>query len=114
MQNTKLVSGNSTAFGCDNISVTFFLVEQFSENMLHFTVIASNVDKRTGRFNGLNCHGEEKVRRFEQKYPGCRIVSFYTDSYSDYPMAQRAEQAYLVCQDKLYKWIVDSERKEIV
>lgn len=83
-----------------------FLIERFSEAMQHFTVIASDVDKQTGRLNGKNCYGEEKVQRFERRFPERKITLFYSDSKSDAPIAKLAEQAFLVYKDgRREKWI---------
>ncbi len=39
-------------------------------------LIASRVDARTGRYDGLNCHGEEKVRRMRELCPETQIDRF--------------------------------------
>ncbi|MGN0453734.1 MAG: HAD-IB family phosphatase [Ruminococcus sp.] len=67
--------------------------------------IASKVDCKSGVYTGINCHGEEKVRRFREIYPDSRIENFYSDSKSDAPMAKQAERAYLVKGDNISNWI---------
>ena len=67
-------------------------------------VMGSPVDKRTGRFLGPNCHGQEKVTRFHARFPGARIGEFYSDSHSDDPLAALAERAYLVRGERLLPW----------
>lgn len=67
-------------------------------------VMGSPVDKRSGLFSGPNCHGEEKLRRFRAAYPDGRIDEFYSDSYSDAPLARLARRAYLVKGDRLLPW----------
>ena len=59
-------------------------------------LIASKVDIQTGKFIGKNCYGEEKVHRLRQYLHDARISHFYSDSRSDYPLAQIADQAFLV------------------
>lgn len=59
-------------------------------------VIASRVDIFSGKFEGLNCYGEEKVRRFQQQFGTAEIKNFYSDSLSDIPIARLAENGYLV------------------
>ena len=71
---------------------------------LGVTLLASRVDKRTGKYDGLNCHGEEKVRRFRERYGDAKIDEFYSDSRSDAPLARLAARAYLVKGDKRIKW----------
>ena len=70
-------------------------------------VIASPVDMRTGLYSGLNCHGEEKVRRFGELYPDAAIDEFYSDSLSDAPLARLAKKAFLVKGDQLLPWPED-------
>ena len=67
-------------------------------------VLASPVDSRTGVYSGLNCHGQEKVRRFRQLWPEARVENFYSDSHSDDPMAAIAEKAWLVRGDRIMNW----------
>ncbi len=59
-------------------------------------LIASKVDSRTGRLQGNNCKGNEKVRRFRTAYPNAVIENFYSDSYSDKPLADLAMHSYFV------------------
>jgi len=59
-------------------------------------LLASRVDKHTGKTDGENCHGAEKVRRLHEAYPNVEIAEFYSDSRSDSPLAELAEHAYLV------------------
>lgn len=68
-------------------------------------LMASRVDKKTGKYEGENCWGEEKVRRFKAQMPEATIESFYSDSRSDTPMARLATgTSYLVYGDKLVPW----------
>lgn len=67
-------------------------------------LIASPVDARTGRYSGPNCHGEEKVIRFRAEYPSETVDNFYSDSYSDEPMARLAARAWLVKGEKILPW----------
>lgn len=66
--------------------------------------LASRVDAVSGKTQGLNCYGEEKVKRFKQAYPHEKIEKFYSDSYSDAPLAFLAKEAFLVRQGKVEKW----------
>ncbi len=71
---------------------------------LGVTVMASRVDSRTGLYTGLNCHGQEKVRRLNQSCPNAHIQSFYSDSYSDQPLAEIADSAFMVDGDRIEPW----------
>ncbi len=67
-------------------------------------LIASEVNPDNGQYNGVNCHGEEKVDRFYKKFPNGKIEKFYSDSYSDAPLAKIADKAYMVKKDKINDW----------
>ena len=73
-------------------------------------VLGSPVDKYTGRFSGPNCHGAEKVRRFYAAFPGGRIDEFYSDSYSDQPLADLAKRAFLVRGEAVLAWDAKKRR----
>lgn len=71
-------------------------------------LIASKIDKYTGCCLGINCFGEEKVRRFysECSYDGGipKIDEFYSDSLSDAPLARLAKCAFTVTGEKIVPW----------
>lgn len=70
-------------------------------------MIGSRVDPRNGRFDGENCYGEEKVRRFAEVYPGREINAFFSDSRSDLPLARYARHAFLVDRYEIREWHQD-------
>ncbi len=72
-----------------------FVVKPMTDR-LGIELIATPMDKRTGRILGRNCFGEEKVRRFYERHPDAVTEEFYSDSYSDEPMARIAKRAYLI------------------
>ena len=72
-----------------------FLVRPAAE-MLGVRLIATSMDKQTGKIEGANCRGEEKVRRFGAEFPGETVDEFYSDSLSDTPMARQAKRAFIV------------------
>lgn len=80
-----------------------FLLRPVAEE-LGVRLIATPMDRYTGRISGLNCHDEEKVRRFYREYPGGHVEAFYSDSLSDTPMAQIADRAYLVKNGEQIRW----------
>ena len=71
---------------------------------LGVTVIGTRMDPRTGRIEGENCHDGEKVKRFRAAFPAAEIDAFYSDSYSDAPLAALAQKAFLVEKGKLSDW----------
>ena len=89
-----------------------FLLKQPCKALGAGTLIASKVDMKTGRFDGLNCKGEEKVKRFRALFPDEKADSFYSDSLSDLPMAKISERAYLIKNGEIIDWkIVKGEEK---
>lgn len=72
-----------------------FVVRPMAER-LGVELIASPMDKKTGKMYGKNCHGDEKVRRFYEAHPDAVTENFYSDSRSDAPMARIAQKAFLV------------------
>lgn len=67
-------------------------------------LIASKVDNKTGKYTGLNCYGKEKVLRLNKEMPNTIIKEFYSDSFSDEPLAELAKKSYIVNKDNLYPW----------
>ena len=81
-----------------------FLIRPACERLGITRVIASPIDKSTGKYFGENCHGKEKVRAFRAQYGSVTPDEFYSDSYSDTPMAEISRKAYLVKGEKLLEW----------
>ncbi len=82
-----------------------FLLEPMAKK-LGLALIASRVDKHTGKTEGENCWGIEKVERFRKVYGGEFIKWFFSDSLSDSPLAEKAEFSYIVKGEKLIAWDV--------
>jgi len=80
-----------------------FLLQPVSEK-LGFTLMASRVCKLSGKTEGENCWGEEKVCRLREKMPDAKIDKFYSDSLSDTPLALLADESFIVKDDKLIEW----------
>lgn len=81
-----------------------FLLKPICERLGVKRLIASRVDSRTGRYTGENCWGAEKVRRLKEKYGIESCERFYSDSFSDTPLAEIAEKAYIVRRNTLTPW----------
>lgn len=79
-----------------------FLLKPLEKEM-NFKVIATKVNKQTGKFESLNCHDYEKIKRYEELYKK-KIKRFYSDSIkADKPMLEYAEEAYLVEKNNITK-----------
>lgn len=72
-----------------------FLLKPITDK-LGVKLLATKMDKRSGKISGLNCFGSEKVRRFREEYPDSSTEEFYSDSLSDSPMAEIADKAYII------------------
>jgi phosphoserine phosphatase/putative flippase GtrA len=81
-----------------------FLLAPVVRGYLQCALIASQVDPKTGVYHGKNCFGEEKARRFRERYPGAGIDRFYSDSASDTPLAAMAERSFMVSGDRIIPW----------
>ena len=81
----------------------YFLLEPICKK-LGVSLIATPMDKKTGKIVGNNCHDVEKVRRFYEEYPDAHTENFYSDSLSDSPMAEIADKAFMVKKHKLSPW----------
>lgn len=63
-------------------------------------------DAGEGKVIGENCYGKQKYVRFQAKFGGVKLKSFYSDSMSDYAMMKIADSAYLVKNKKPVEIIV--------
>lgn len=82
-----------------------FLLEPICKRLNVSKMMASRVDKHTGKYIGENCHGEEKVRRFYEYCPDGKIDFFYSDSISDLPLAKIAEKAFVIDKSgNVHEW----------
>ena len=75
---------------------------------LSAAVIASPIHPKTGKMEGENCYGEEKVRRFRSLFGDAQIDEFYSDTLSDEPMARQAKRSFIVCKGKPEAWPLKS------
>ena len=80
-----------------------FLLKPLEEK-LKIHVIASKVDKKTGKFLSKNCYGNEKVIRFKNEMNNQRINKFYTDSLSDKPLIDIADEAFIINKSEISKF----------
>ena len=81
-----------------------FLLEPVCRELGVTRLIASEVDPATGRFDGENCHDEEKLVRMRELFPDGEIDDFYSDSLSDAALARQARRAFLVSGSRLARW----------
>ena len=87
-----------------------FLLTPICKRLKIEHLIASKVDKKTGKYDGLNCYGAEKVTRFREQFKDAEIDQFYSDSYSDSPLAGISKHSFLVDKNELTTWAGDDVR----
>ena len=78
-----------------------FLLKPITAELKVMDLMGSKVNKRSGKFSGLNCHGEEKVKRLNKKYQNIEVMRSYSDSKSDIPILKLAKKAYYVKGNKV-------------
>lgn len=72
-------------------------------------VIATKYDTKTGKISGENCYGSTKVKYFNEQFKGEKLEAFYSDSMSDLPMMQIADEAFLVRGNSIKKLEIDKQ-----
>ena len=78
-----------------------FLLNPICKKLKVEKLIASKVNKSTGKYIGKNCYGKEKVNRLNSEYEKYIIKEFYSDSQSDKYLAEIAEKSFIVNRDKI-------------
>jgi len=81
-----------------------FWLEYIKDKYQVYDLIATEIDLSTGKIQGTNCHGKEKVKLFYDKYPKAKINTMYTDSINDLPLIEEAKDGYLVKKNKIYNY----------
>jgi putative flippase GtrA len=78
---------------------------------LNVGFIGASVDARTGACSFRGCCATEKLHRFRQQFPKEKIEVFWSTRLSDHPVAQEAEQSYIVRGRRVADWdtILDRE-----
>ena len=93
----------------------YFLLKPICNKLKVKKLIASPVNKDTGKYEGNNCDGEEKVVRLEKECGKVKVNEVYSDSYKDVPIWKLGKKAYLVKKDKitlLKKDMLEEKKKE--
>ena len=80
-----------------------FLIRPIAR-MLGVSYIATSMSPSSGKIQGLNNSGSEKVRRFKKVYPEEQIDEFTSDSLEDTPMSRLASKAYLIKKSIKKDW----------
>ncbi len=82
-----------------------FLLKPLEKELGVERIIATKVNKYTGKFESRNCHDYQKIKRYESEMRRKNdIKRFYSDSIkSDKAMFEYALEAYLVKKNKIEK-----------
>ena len=81
-----------------------FLLQPICRRLGIKHLMASRVDPKTGKYTGLNCWGSEKVIRLKDQMGIDHCDKFFSDSHSDQPLADIADEAFLVEKGKIVLW----------
>lgn len=73
-----------------------FLVGEACARLALRSLIGTRMNIETGKIEGKNCWGKEKVVRFKEQLGDIVLDSFYSDSLSDMPMMEQSSQGFLV------------------
>lgn len=87
-----------------------FLLKPLKKQLNINKIIATKVNKKTGKFESKNCHDKEKVNRFNKEIKNKKINKFYSDSMSDKPMMEVAKESFLVNNNRIEK--LNIQRKD--
>ncbi len=72
-----------------------FLLEEICNRLAVDKLICTRHDRKTGEITGLNCKGEEKVRRFYEETEPTRVINVSSDSLkSDKPIFSLGERCF--------------------
>ena len=82
----------------------YFLLKPICDELHIKHLVASNVDSKTGQFLDKNCYGEEKITQLKEIIGDVEINEFYSDSYSDQPLADVSKNPFIVKHGKVHRW----------
>lgn len=78
-----------------------FILKPIMETLNIKYWVATNYDTKSGKIDGENCYGEQKIIEFSKLFETNKLDAFYSDSLSDLPIMEKAKRAFLVDGDKI-------------
>ena len=78
-----------------------FIIKPIMETLNIKYWVATNFDTKSGKIEGENCYGEQKVVEFSKLFELDKLDAFYSDSMSDLPLMKKEKKAFLVDGDKI-------------
>ena len=107
---TVLVSG-----GYDIYLKVFAKNNKVNTSDIISTKIGFKNGRCTGRIEGIDCMGKNKIKLIERMFNKQDILSVsLSDSKSDLPLLLWTNDCYVVSHKKKQKWAVDNKLKEII
>ncbi|MEE3343071.1 MAG: HAD-IB family phosphatase [Bacilli bacterium] len=91
-----------------------FLLNPIAKKLKVKKLIASRVNKKTGKYTGKNCSEEEKVKRLYQYKKNIIVEEVYSDSLKDTPILNLGKRSYLVKKDNIIPFIHQKKHKKIL
>ena len=74
-----------------------FIIKPFADKFKNVVLIGTDADKKSGKINGRNCKGEEKIKRLNKVIKDYEIENFYSDSTkADLPLFKLARNGFVV------------------
>ena len=86
-----------------------FLLEGYVNNLKKVKLIATDMDKKTGKIKGENCKGIEKLNQLPKNI---KIEKYYSDSHSDRFLEEKSKKSYIVCNGKIEEWTDEKFKKK--
>lgn len=78
-----------------------FILKPIMETLNIKYWVATNFDTKSGKIEGENCYGEQKIIEYSKMFEIKDLDAFYSDSLSDLPIMEKAKKAYLVDGNKI-------------
>ena len=74
-----------------------FIIKPFADKFKNVVLIGTDADKKSGKINGRNCKGEEKIKRLNKIIKDYEIENFYSDSTkADLPLFKVTNNGFVV------------------
>ncbi len=81
-----------------------FEIEPVLKRLGADVIIGTDMDEKTGKINGKNCKGKEKVERIKREASGYEFRNAYTDNpKSDAPLLSLAQNKFLIKNGEIIK-----------
>ena len=82
-----------------------FLMEPVMKRLGLKHLVATDMDRHTGKINGMFAIGPYKIDNFKKFFDIDVIDEFYSDAYSDHYLADVAKKAYVIHDnDQCTEW----------